>query len=124
MNTVRAIAAAFYVAIAASCASAPPSVVTIAAPSKSRADLFGAAQRAVASLGYEVKSTNEAAGLITAFRPMTGMFAKPGYGHNITIEVDAGGVKVTAFPMQGVAGGESPEKIRKQVEDAIRKVLN
>lgn len=124
MKKIRAWATVLCLALSVGCASAPPSVVTIAAPSKSRAELFGAAQRAVASLGYDVKSTNEAAGLITAFRPMTGMFAKPGYGHNITLEIDAGGVKVTAFPMQGVTGGESPEKIRKQVEDAIRKVLN
>lgn len=124
MTTIRVLAMAFCLATVAGCASAAPSVVTIAAPSKSRSELFGAAQRAVASLGYDLKSANEAAGLITAFRPMTGMFSKPGYGHNITIELDAGGVKVTALPMQGVAGGESPEKIRKQVEDAIRKVLN
>lgn len=111
-------------ALAAGCASGSPSVVTIPAPSTiAKADLFAASQRAIASLGWELRSSNETAGLITAFRPMSGMFAKPGYGHNITIEVAGGGVKVTAFPMQGVMGGESPEKISSQVEAAILKAL-
>lgn len=88
-------------------------------PNLSRHDLMVVTQRSIMSLGYQIKSTNESAGLIQAFRPMTGSFSKPGYGHNISIEVDNQKIKVTVFPMEGVIGGEPAEQIRRQIEDKI-----
>ena len=95
------------------------SSVEMSFPNSSRSDLMAVAQRSLMSLGYEIKSTNESAGLIQAFRPMTGAFSKPGYGHNISIEVNNQEIKVTVFPMEGVMGGESAEQIRRQIEDRI-----
>ena len=92
-------------------------------PNLSQSDLMVAAQRSVMSLGYQIKNVNESAGLIQAFRPMTGAFSKPGYGHNISIEVNNQKIKVTVFPMEGVMGGEPPEQIRRQIEDRIHENL-
>ena len=81
----------------------------------SSGDLFKKAIRGLLSRGYEIKTQDQSIGLIQAFRPMTGTFSRPGYGHNVTITINNGAFTVKAFPMSGVVGGETPSQIRDEV---------
>ena len=78
-------------------------------------ELYAKAKRALLKNNYQIKSSDDASLAIQAFRPMTGAFSRPGYGHNVTILISGSSIEVTAFPMEGVAGGESPEQIRDEV---------
>lgn len=65
--------------------------------------------------GYEIKTKDEASGVIQAFKPMTGAFSKPGYGNNVTIAIEDRQAKVTVFPAEGVVGGPSVEDIQGEI---------
>jgi hypothetical protein len=102
------------------CASAPPSSSTVAMPGQTDAQLFALVTRALVAGGYEIKSKDESARAIQAFRPMRGAFSKPGYGHNVTILIGDHNVTVTAFQMEGAIGAESPEQVRDEVMKVIQ----
>ncbi len=101
-------------------ATLPPSDRQVSMVGQSSSDLFKKTIRGLLSGGYEIKSQDQSIGLIQAFRPMTGTFSRPGYGHNVTITIDNGTFTVKAFPMSGVAGGETPTQIRDEVIKLIR----
>ena len=44
--------------------------------------------RSLSAGGYEVRNKDASAGVVQAFRPMTGAFSKPGYGHRVTVTVE------------------------------------
>jgi hypothetical protein len=96
-------------------ATLPPSDRQVSMVGQSSGDLFKKAVRGLLAGGYEIKSQDQSIGLIQAFRPMTGTFSRPGYGHNVTITIENGAFTVKAFPMEGVVGGETPTQIRDEV---------
>lgn len=105
--------------VVAGCAVAKPATRHLAFPGQTEGALVTRASRSLAVAGYEIKSQDASTGVIQAFRPMTGAFSRPGYGHRVVIETKDGGVKITAFPMEGVVGGESPEQIAGEVARAL-----
>ena len=108
--------------LSACTANLPPSTRTLQMPTarKSDAELVQAISKALAQAGYEIKSKDEGAGVIQAFRPSKGLFGDPNYGHRVTISVEHGAVKITAFAMEGQLGAESPETISGEVERIIQ----
>lgn len=96
-------------------ATLPPSSKQVLVAGQSSSDSFKKAIRGLLASNYEIKSQDQSSGLIQAFRPMTGAFTRPGYGHNVTITLESGSFTVKAFPMAGVIGGETPEAIRDEV---------
>lgn len=97
------------------CATSEPATREIPLSNQSAPQVFKQVIKGLLSGGYEIKSQDESSGIIQAFRPMTGAFARPGYGHKVTILIDEKNITITAFPMEGVVGGESPEEIRNEV---------
>lgn len=93
------------------CASSESATEKIPLSSLSSSQIFKQAIKGLVSGGYEIRAQDESSGVIQAFRPMTGAFSRPGYGHKVSILIDDKDVTVTEFPMEGVVGGESPEEI-------------
>lgn len=100
-------------------ATLPPSERQMSVAGQSSDALFKKVIRGLLAGGYEIKSQDQSLGLIQAFRPMSGSFSRPGYGHNVTIEIDKEAFTVKAFPMSGVLGGETPTQIRDEVINLI-----
>ena len=104
-----------FVGCASGSGSSKSASQTVTFAGQKPADLYAAAKRALLKNNYQIKSSDDANLAIQAFRPMTGAFSRPGYGHNVTILINGDALEVTAFPMEGVVGGESPEQIRDEV---------
>ena len=96
------------------CASAP-SIREARYPNRGKPELFAQVVRSLSAGGYEVRNKDASAGVVQAFRPMTGAFSKPGYGHRVTVTVEDNRLRITVFPMEGVIGGESPDEIQGEV---------
>ncbi|WP_289020354.1 hypothetical protein [Desulfobacter postgatei] len=97
------------------CATSAPSVRETTYPGRSDVALFNYVVQSLSAGGYDIRSKDETSGVVQAFRPMTGLWSKPGYGHRVNLSILEGKVKITVFPMEGVAGGESPEEIQEEI---------
>jgi len=114
MNRIKNILLPLILLLLASCKTMPPSTTTLNAHRS-----LNQISSLLSASGYEIK--NQQNGVLQVFRPMTGTFAKPGYGHRVTVRKDTSGKLVlTVFPIAGVTGGETPAEIQAEVLGIIQ----